>query len=82
MQVELRCPACLLHFRSDLDTAALERIHDEGPWSALGDGETFEDRIHADLLEHQEAYCPRCGNEVAATEESLGELATELLAHW
>jgi hypothetical protein len=81
MQVELRCPVCLWHFRSDLDTAALERLHEEGPWSTLGDGETFEDQIHAELLD-QETHCPHCGNEVAATEESLGELATELLAHW
>jgi hypothetical protein len=82
MQVELHCYTCCFRFRSHLDTAALERISDEGPWSALGDGETFEDRIHADLLAHQEATCPRCGSEVAATEESLGALATEVLAHW
>jgi len=82
MQVELRCLACQWRFCSDLETAALDRIHDEGPWWALGDGETFEDHIHADLLAHQEAHCPRCGNEAAPTEESLGELATELLAHW
>jgi hypothetical protein len=82
MQVELHCHTCCYRFHSDLNTAALERISDEGPWSVLGDGETFEDRIHADLLAHQETICPRCGHEVAATEESLGALAAEVLAHW
>jgi hypothetical protein len=81
MQVELHCPACRLHFRSDLDTAALERINETGPWCALGDGETFEDRLHAELLD-EEACCPRCGTDVAVTEEYLGQLSSELLAQW
>jgi len=82
MQVELHCPACLLHFRSDLDAAALDRISAAGPWCALGDGETLEDRLHADLLADEEACCPLCGTDVAVTEESLGELSSELLAQW
>jgi hypothetical protein len=82
MQVELHCAACRFCFPIELDMAALDRITDEGPWSALGDGETFEDRIHADLLAHHEAECPHCGNPVAPTEESLGDLASELLAQW
>jgi hypothetical protein len=82
MQVELRCAACRLCFPWNLDTAAIDRLSDEGPWSALGDGETFEDRIHADLLAELECHCPRCGSPVSPTEESLGELASELLTHW
>ena len=48
MQVELHCDRCgrcsptILDLTAD---AALTALHEEGPWFALGDGETFEDRI-------------------------------------
>ena len=52
MQVELHCPHCSHTFMPSSDTPAaeaLDRMSDEGPWFALGDGETFEDRIFAAL---------------------------------
>lgn len=82
MKVELCCAACDYRFHSCLDTAALERIQEEGPWNALGDGQTLEDCIHSDLMADTEAYCPQCGNAVAVSEESLGELSREVLAQW
>ena len=52
MQVELCCPECCCRFAAPPDTSAdeiIERMTDEGPWYALGDGETFEDMVHAAL---------------------------------
>ena len=82
MKVELRCADCGHHFPADVETTALDRIQEEGPWLVLGDGQTLEDRIHADLLDETHAGCPECGHAVAVTEESLGELSREVLAHW
>jgi hypothetical protein len=55
---------------------------DEGPWYALGDGETFEDMIFAAVTSRGAIYCPECGQPVSISEESLGRLSLEMLAHW
>ena len=55
---------------------------DEGPWYALGDGETFEDMIFAALTARGAIRCPGCGEPVNVTEESLGQVAMEVLANW
>jgi hypothetical protein len=81
MHVELHCPSCSHVW--DADTAeALDRMSDEGPWSALGDCETFEDRIFAALAEHGTIHCPACAEPVPIREECVVELAQEMLAHW
>lgn len=77
MHVELRCDRCGCHFHGQDD--ALKRLSAEGPWSALGDGETFEDRLSADLGSHD---CPRCGSAVRLSEEGLGQLSLQLLGQW
>ena len=84
MQVELYCPNCHCHFPAPDTPAAevLERISEEGPWCALGDGETVEDRISAALNDEEPIYCPLCGEAVTLNEESLGRFTRELLAHW
>jgi hypothetical protein len=82
MKVELRCLACLYRFPSYLGAAALERIQEEGPWDALGDGQTFEDRLHSDFLDQSEACCPQCGHAVEVSEESLSALSHSVLAQW
>ena len=53
MQVELYCPNCGCSFAAEPDTPAaevLDRMAEEGPWYALGDGETFEDMIFTTLF--------------------------------
>ena len=43
MQIELYCPDCCCRFAADPDTPAaevLDRMTEEGPWYALGEGET------------------------------------------
>jgi hypothetical protein len=85
MQVELFCPHCNCRFAAEPDTPAaevLDRMADEGPWYALGDGETFEDMIFATLFAHGAIRCSECGEEAVVTEESLGQLALEVLGHW
>lgn len=84
MQAELYCTHCHNHFTAPDASAAqaLQRITQEGPWCALGDGETFEDHLSAALNEQEPIYCPECGRAVTLDEESLGRLSSELLANW
>jgi hypothetical protein len=83
MQIELFCPDCSCRFAAPPDTSAdeiLERMTDEGPWYALGDGETFEDMIFAALTSRGAIRCLECSRPVAVSEQSLGQLAMEMLA--
>jgi hypothetical protein len=85
MQVELYCPCCSCRFAAPPDTPAAEvwdRMTEEGPWYALGDGETFEDMIFAALTARGAICCPECGRPVSISEESLGQMAQEMLANW
>lgn len=85
MQVELSCPNCFSRFAAAPDTPAaevLDRMFDEGPWYALGDGETFEDMIFNALTARGAICCPECGTHVSVSEESLGQLALEVLGQW
>jgi hypothetical protein len=83
MRIELCCPACHCRFTLPPEFGgeeALERVFDEGPRYALGDGETFEDMIHTTLAEQGATRCPACGVPVSVSEESLGQLAMTMLA--
>ena len=85
MQIELSCSTCACHFAAPPETHCedvIDKMFDEGPRYALGDGETFEDMIFTTLMEHGEISCPECGEPVSVTEESLGQLAMEVLAQW
>ncbi len=85
MRVELRCPGCGCHFPAAPESPmgeALARLAEQGPWSALGDGETLEDMIVAALPGRGMTPCPRCGAPVAVSEESLGQFSLELLHQW
>jgi hypothetical protein len=85
MQVELYCRNCECRFAASPDTPAteiLDRMADEGPWYALGDGETFEDMIFSTLFACGTIRCSECGEPVAVSEESLGQLAMEVLGSW
>ena len=81
MRIELHCPCCSCHFSAEPDAPAaevLDRMTDQGPWFALGDGETFEDMIFAALTARGKIRCPECRQAVCISEESLGEFAREL----
>lgn len=83
MQVELYCPNCSSRFAAAPDAPALEildRMMDEGPWYGLGDGETFEDMIFHALTVHGDIPCPWCDEAVCVSEQSLGELAQNMLS--
>ena len=85
MQVELFCPNCDCRFAAPPDTPAseiLDRMADEGPWYALGDGETFEDMIFSTMFACGTIRCADCGEPVAVSEQSLGQLAMEVLGSW
>ena len=85
MHVELHCPSCATHFTappSARSEEVLERMFDDGPAYALGDGETFEDMIFTTLMDHGQICCPTCGDAVTVSEESLGRMAMEVLAQW
>jgi hypothetical protein len=85
MQVELYCPHCSCRFAASPETPAaevLDRMTEEGPWYALGDGETFEDMIFATLMSHGAITCPECGDPVTVNEESLGQFTREVLTRW
>ncbi len=85
MQVELFCPNCCCRFAASPETPAaevLDRMAEEGPWYALGDGETFEDMIFTTLFDRGTIRCSECGESVVVSEESLGQLAMEVLGSW
>src|SRR4051812_13257653 len=85
MQVELFCPHCHCRFAASPDAPAaevLDRMTEEGPWYALGDGQTFEDMIFHALTERGAILCPDCAEPVSVSEESLGQLTMEVLASW
>jgi hypothetical protein len=83
MQVELYCPSCSCRFAASPDAPAgeiLDRMLDQGPWYNLGDGETFEDMIFNALTSRGDISCPQCEEPVSVSEESLGQLALEMLS--
>jgi hypothetical protein len=85
MQVELLCPHCESRFCVPPDAPvqeALDRVADEGPWAALGDGETFEDKLYAALDSGETIHCLVCNASVRLSEEHLAQLALEVLAQW
>jgi hypothetical protein len=85
MQIELACANCACRFAAAPDTSSSEivdRMTEEGPWYALGDGETFEDMIFAALTARGAIRCPECGDLVSVSEESLGQAAMEMLTQW
>jgi hypothetical protein len=85
MQVELYCENCGRSFAAEPDTPAaevLDRMADEGPWYALGDGETFEDMIFSTLFSHGTIRCSECGEPASVSEQSLGQLTMEVLGSW
>ena len=84
MHVTLYCPDCRRGFPALPHTPAgeaLDRLAEEGPWSALGDGETFEDSLAAALGDGP-ACCPRCGASATVDEKSLGRVTMQMLTTW
>lgn len=85
MQVELYCSHCACSFLASPEAPAaevLDRMAEEGPWYALGDGETFEDMIFSTLFARGTIHCATCGEPVSVTEQSLGQLTMEVLGSW
>jgi hypothetical protein len=83
MRIELECSQCHARFPAHADVPlgpALARLAEEGPWFALGDGETWEDRIYSCLCGGEASSC--CGAPAGVSEDSLAELSQELLAQW
>jgi hypothetical protein len=85
MQVELVCSRCSGSFAASPEAPAaevLDRMAQEGPWYALGDGETFEDMIFSTLFSRGKIRCSDCGEAVSVSEQSLGQLTMEVLGSW
>jgi hypothetical protein len=85
MHIELYCPSCECQFAAAADAPAAEvcdRMLAEGPWYALGDGETFEDMIFTALTARGAIHCSECGEPVSVSEASLGQMALEMLSQW
>ena len=83
MQIELCCSSCACRFAAPPECGSneiFERMFEDGPRYALGDGETFEDMIFATLTGEGDIHCPECGKPVAVSEESLGRVAMSMLA--
>ena len=80
MMIDLVCPNCPFHFRAPSDTLAteiLDRMIEDGPWVALGEGENFEEMILAALHSRGAIRCPDCQEVVAI--ENLGRASREML---
>jgi hypothetical protein len=83
MQIELCCPNCRCRFTAPPDSAgeeALDRMFTDAPCYPLGDGETLEDAIYTSLAGQDEIDCPECGRAMQVSEETLGALASTMLA--
>ena len=83
MRIKLQCPCCECHFRAEPEAPAaevLDRMTEEGPWFALGDGENFEEMIVAALLQRGQIGCPECGCAVSFYEESFEDIMLEKVA--
>jgi hypothetical protein len=82
MPITLHCPRCFCHF-TEADSFSADEIGSVlmgEPSFALGDGYTFEDVIQATFREKNAGDCPNCGEDVAISEETLGQLALAMLA--
>ncbi len=85
MLVELYCPNCEDRFTASPETPAadvFDRVTEDGPWGALGDGETFEDSVAAALADRGADRGPRCGAAATVSQESLGRLTLAVLGTW
>ncbi len=85
MHVELYCPRCSRPFdplAEVLVEAGPEGAPGEGPWWALGDGETLEDSVFAAVTAHGSIHCPSCDAPVALDEAALGRVALDVLSRW
>jgi hypothetical protein len=85
MQIELLCTCCACRLTAPPEASVEEvfdRMLDQGPHFSLGDGNTFEDMIFNTLLDDDAIHCPDCGEPVSVSEESLSQLAQEVLAHF
>lgn len=85
MQVELYCSRCCTSFVASPETPAqqvLDRMAEDGPWYALGDGETYEDMIFSTLFACGHIRCAECGAPASVSEQSLGRLTMEVLGSW
>ncbi len=85
MHLELHCSRCLCRFSAPAGTPAekvVDRMIEDGPWYALGDGETFEDMVYSALTARGAIGCPECAEPVDVSEESLGRFTRELLMQW
>lgn len=56
----------------------MQRMANEGPWFALGNGPTFEDMIVTALLRNGSILCPDCRVPLSIREVSLGTLVDML----
>jgi hypothetical protein len=78
MEIELQCPCCPCRFAAASETPAeiiLDRMTEDGPWFALGAGDTFDDMIGAALNRRGRIRCPDCGEAVV-----IHECAPELVS--
>jgi len=85
MQIELYCRHCERSFVAPPDAPAddiLDRMAEEGPWYALGDGQTYEDMIFSTLFACGTIRCVECGESADVNEQSLGQLTMEVLGSW
>ena len=85
MQVELYCSNCCTSFVAAPDTPAsqvIDQMAEEGPWYALGDGETYEDMIFSTIFACGTIRCADCGHSASVSEQSLGQMAMEVLGNW
>jgi hypothetical protein len=82
MMVELVCPCCPFRFSAPSKASAAEivqRMIEEGPWFALGNGETFQEMLYTALTTRGAIRCPDCQEDVLVLEESGCEAVEELL---
>jgi hypothetical protein len=76
MILELVCPYCPFRFRAPSHTPwaqIIDRMIEEGPWFALGNGETFRDMVYTALAARGAIRCPECHEHLAHTEVGLFE---------
>jgi hypothetical protein len=64
MEMELVCRDCSIRFAAPADTPeeeVVQRMTDEGPWCALGEGDCFRTMVETALERRGRIRCPDCG---------------------
>jgi hypothetical protein len=82
MIIDLVCPCCPFQFSAPAAADAvhiLDRMIEDGPWLALGEGDTFEDMVVRAVNTRGAIRCPDCREALIVNHEEPSQFREDLL---